>query len=170
MSLRRVENEEMGVSTVLRGDHDPAPEAECDEIVRLAATICGMPVGFLTLLDERQQWFRVSEGFKLEETPREIAFCAYAIRQTELFIVHGCARRRTLRHQSAGRGRAADPVLCGDADAYRGGPSAVGTLCVMDTEPRMLTFEQENALQVLGRQASARLELRDASQGCWKKR
>jgi GAF domain-containing protein len=88
MSVRRVESEDARLRAQWAYEGlDPVPEAECDEIVQLAATICGMPVGFLTLLDDRQQWFRVSEGFKLEETPREIAFCAYAIRQTELFVV-----------------------------------------------------------------------------------
>ncbi len=116
-------------------------------------------MGFLTLLDERQQWFRVSDGFKLEETPREIAFCAYAIRQTELFVVH----------DALSDGRFSDNPLVNAEPAIRfyagvaihtaeGHP--IGTLCVMDTQPRILTPEREHALEVLGRQASARLELR----------
>jgi diguanylate cyclase (GGDEF)-like protein/PAS domain S-box-containing protein len=160
MSLRRVESEDARLRSQWGQEGlDPAPEAECDEIVQLAATICGMPVGFLTLLDERQQWFRVSDGFKLEDTPREIAFCAYAIRQPELFIVQDAL--------SDGR-FSTNPLVNAEPPIrfYAGMPMhtaeghPVGTLCVMDTEPRMLTFEQENALQVLGRQASARLELR----------
>src|SRR5215831_17520861 len=88
MSVRRVESEEARLRALWENEgFDPVPEAECEEIVRLATTICGMPVGFLTLLDDRHQWFRVSDGFKLEGTPREIAFCAYAVRQTELFVV-----------------------------------------------------------------------------------
>jgi diguanylate cyclase (GGDEF)-like protein/PAS domain S-box-containing protein len=118
-----------------------------------------MPVGLLTLLDERQQWFRVSDGFKLEETPREIACCAYAIRQTELFVVQDAlsdsrfAGNPLVQSEPAIRFYAGMPMHTAE-----GHP--VGTLCVMDTQPRMLTFDQENALQVLGRQASARLELR----------
>src|ERR1700729_1868181 len=160
MSLRRVESEDARLRSQWAHEGlDPAPEAECDEIVHLAATICGMPVGFLTLLDERQQWFRVSDGFKLEDTPREIAFCAYAIRQTELFVVHDALSDE--RFSTNPLVNAEPPIRF-----YAGMPMhtaeghPVGTLCVMDTEPRMLTFEQENALQVLGRQASARLELR----------
>jgi diguanylate cyclase (GGDEF)-like protein/PAS domain S-box-containing protein len=149
----------VGGTTWAYGGFDPAPEAECNEIVRLAASICGMPVGLLTLLDERQQWFRVSDGFKLEETPREIACCAYAIRQTELFVVQDAlsdsrfAGNPLVQSEPAIRFYAGMPMHTAE-----GHP--VGTLCVMDTQPRMLTFDQENALQVLGRQASARLELR----------
>ena len=149
----------MGGTTWAYGGFDPAPEAECDEIVRLAASICGMPVGFLTLLDERQQWFRVSDGFKLEETPREIAFCTYAIRQTELFVVQDALSDMRFSSNPLVHGEPAIRFYAGmPMHTAEGHP--VGTLCVMDTQPRMLTFEQENALQILGRQASARLELR----------
>ena len=160
MSLRRVESEDARLRAQWAYESlDPAPEAECDEIVRLAATLCGTPVGFLTLLDDRQQWFRVSEGFKLEETPREIAFCAYAIRQSELFVVQDALTDERF---------ASNPLVITEPPIrfYAGMPMhtaeghPVGTLSVMDTEPRILSFDQQNALQVLGRQASARLELR----------
>ncbi|WP_213804892.1 diguanylate cyclase [Granulicella sp. dw_53] len=160
MTLRRVESEDARFrSQWTHGGLDPAPEAECDEIVRLAATICGTPVGFLTLLDERQQWFRVSDGFKLEETPREVAFCAYTIRQTELFVVQDALI--DIRFST-------NPLVAAEPSIrfFAGMPlhtaegQPVGTLCVMDIVPRMLSVEQEGALQVLGRQASARLELR----------
>ena len=159
MSLRRVENEEMGVSTAMRGDHDPAPEAECDEIVRLAASFCGAAVGFLTLLDERRQWYRVSEGFKLEETPREVAFCAHAIRQTDLFIVTDAlvddrfSTNPLVRADPAIRFYAGMPLF-----STEGNP--LGMMSIIDTIPRLLTPQQEHALRVLGRQAAARLELR----------
>ena len=63
------------------------PEQDCEELVRLTASLCGATTAFLTLLDERHQWFRASEGLRLGETPREVAFCAHAIRQAELFVV-----------------------------------------------------------------------------------
>ena len=118
-----------------------------------------MPVGLLTLLDDRRQWFRVSDGFKLQETPREIAFCAYAIRQNELLVV---------QDTNSDRRFSTNPLVVAEPPIrfFAGMPMhtaeghPVGTLCVMDTQPRMLTSQQENALRVLGRQASARLELR----------
>jgi diguanylate cyclase (GGDEF)-like protein/PAS domain S-box-containing protein len=160
MSLRRAESEDAKLrGQSFRSGMDPAPEAECDEIVRLAASICGTRIGFLTLLDDRQQWFRVSDGFKLQDMPREIAFCAYAIRQAELFVVQDALDDERF---------ATNPLVEGEPPIrfYAGMPMhtaegrALGTLCVIDTEPRRLTFDQANALQVLGRQASARLELR----------
>ena len=149
----------MGVSAPMRGEHDPAPEAECDEIVRLAASFCGAAIGFLTLLDDRRQWYRVSDGFKLEETPREVAFCAHAIRQTDLFIVTDAladdrfSTNPLVRVEPAIRFYAGVPL-------YTPEGNPLGMMSIIDTIPRLLTPEQEHALRVLGRQAAARLELR----------
>jgi diguanylate cyclase (GGDEF)-like protein/PAS domain S-box-containing protein len=137
---------------------DSHPEQECDELVRLAAMMCGAPIGLLTLLDERHQWFRTSEDLRLGEAPREIAFCAHAIRQDGLFVVKDAlmdARFST------------NPLVVGEPPIrfYAGVPlhmadgHALGTLCVVDMIPRILTVEQAHALEVFGHQVSARLEL-----------
>ena len=158
MSLRRVEHDQRLRITSPREGPDPAPEAECDEIVRLAASICGVQTGFLTLLDEGFNWYRTSEDFKLDDSPREIAFSAYAIRQTELLVVRDSLADERFMTNPLVR---SEPVI----RFYAGMPlftpegAPLGTLSVIDTSPRMLTVEQEHALQVLGRQASARLEL-----------
>lgn len=160
MTVRRAESEDTRSRTLWAHEVlDPEPEAECDEIVQLAASICGTSVGFLTLLDEGRQWFRISDGFKIEGTPREIAFCAHAIRQTELLVV---------KDSFSDPRFSTSPLVSGEPPIrfFAGMPMftpeghAVGTLCVIDTQPRVLTPEQEKALQVLGRQANARLELR----------
>ena len=88
MNVRRTEAESASLRAIWTRDLlDSQPELECEELVQLAAAICGTPVGLVTLLDERHQWFRASEHLKLGETPREVAFCAHAIRETELFLV-----------------------------------------------------------------------------------
>lgn len=158
MNVRRTENEAANLS-VLRTREllDSQPELECDELVRLAASICGAPVGLLTLLDERNQWHRSSEGLILGETPREVAFCAHTIRHGGLFIV-----KDSLMDARFG----SNPLVTADPAMrfYAGVPlqtkqgDQLGTLSVIDTTPRILTPEQTHALEVLGRQVSVRLE------------
>src|ERR1700758_5494233 len=88
MNVRRTESQAASLRAIWTRDLlDSQPELECEELVQLAAAICGTPIGLLTLLDERQQWDRASEGLKLGDTPREIAFSAHAIRQPEMLIV-----------------------------------------------------------------------------------
>src|SRR3981081_2979156 len=88
MIVRRTETEAATLRALwTRELLDSQPELECDELVHLASVICGTPLGLVTLLDERSQWFRASETLKLRDTPREVAFCAHTIRQPGLFIV-----------------------------------------------------------------------------------
>src|ERR1700677_4656560 len=88
MNVRRVEQEAADLRTLwTRELLDSQPELECDELVQLAAAICGTPIGLVTLLDERNQWFRASDELKMGETPREAAFCAHAVRRPGLFVV-----------------------------------------------------------------------------------
>ena len=63
------------------------PWQDCEELLCLTASLCGAPTALLTLLDERHLWFRASESLRLGDTPREVAFCAHAIRQTGLLVV-----------------------------------------------------------------------------------
>jgi diguanylate cyclase (GGDEF)-like protein/PAS domain S-box-containing protein len=160
MNVRRAETEEAKIRAFWTRDLlDSQPEQECDELVRLAATMCGAPIGLLTLLDERHQWHRTSEGLRLGETPREIAFCAHAIRQSGLFVVKDAlmdarfATNPLVVGEPALRFYAGVPLHTGDGHEF-------GTLCVIDMIPRILTAEQAQALEVFGRQVSARLELR----------
>jgi len=139
---------------------DTPAEAEFDDLVGLAAQICGVPIALISLIDAERQWFKARLGLAAPETPREVAFCAYAITQpTELFIVPDA---------HADERFATNPLVTADPHIrfYAGIPLqtsegyGLGTLCVIDRVPRELTPDQQNALRVLGRQVMAQLELR----------
>ncbi len=160
MSFRRSENEIARLWALwTRELIESQPEAECDELTRLAASLCGASTGLITLLDERQQWARTSAIFKLGDTPREIAFCAHAVRQQGLFIV-----KDALLDSRFGT----NPLVASDPPLrfYAGTPmvtadgNILGTFSVLDITPRILSAEQTNALEVLAKQAAARLELK----------
>jgi diguanylate cyclase (GGDEF)-like protein/PAS domain S-box-containing protein len=158
MNVRRVENEAADLRALwTRELLDSQPELECEELVQLAAAICGTPIGLVTLLDERNQWFRASPDLKMVETPREVAFCAHAIRQNGLFVVKDSLMDARFASNPL---VTADPAIRFYAGvalyAKEGNP--LGTLCVIDTAPRILAAEQAHALEVLGRQVSVRLE------------
>lgn len=138
---------------------DTEPEPEFDELVTLAAAICGTPISLVTLLDERRQWFKATVGLDVRETPREIAFCAHTILQPELFVVEDAAQDTRF---------AENPLVTGDPNIrfYAGFPVSspegqpVGSLCVIDRQPRKLSKLQMDMLVMLGRQVNARMELR----------
>ena len=142
---------------------DSPPEAGFDDLVGLAAQICGTPIALITLVDEQRQWFKARIGFDLSEAPRTVAFCAHALHGTDLFTVPDTALDDRF---------ADNPLVIGEPHIrfYAGAPlltpegQALGTLCVIDRQPRQLTAEQQLALRVLGRQAVALLEQRRLAQ------
>lgn len=139
---------------------DTPPEPEFDELVELAAAICDTPISTITLIDERRQWFKAVVGLNTRESDREIAFCAHAILQSDIFMVEDALE--DTRFQK-------NPLVTGDPNIrfYAGIPLSspeglpLGTLCVIDRKPRTLSRTQLSALHVLAHQANARLELRD---------
>jgi PAS domain S-box-containing protein len=138
---------------------DTPADPEFDELVELAASICDVPISAISLIDERRQWFKAVAGLDSQGSDREIAFCSHTIQQDEIFVVEDAmADRRFLRN----------PLVLGDPHIrfYAGVPLSspegqhVGSLCVIDSQPRRLTGAQRMALEVLARQVNVRMELR----------
>lgn len=138
---------------------DTEAEEEYDELVQLAAAICGTPMSLMTLLDDRRQWFKAAMGLEEKETPREVAFCAHAIQQPDLFVVEDAQQDERFAQNPLVTGSPKIKFYAGMPLTTRDG-FALGTLCVLDRVPRHLNEQQRHALEVLARQVNARIELR----------
>ena len=140
---------------------DSAPEQEYDDLVTLAAAICGTPVAVFNLVDDHRQWGKALVGLASSEAPLEHSFCARTIAQPDGTLVVG---------DTALDPRFADnPMVVLDQPGMRfyAGASVttddghrLGTVCVADHVPRELTEDQLDALRALARQAGAQLDLR----------
>jgi len=139
---------------------DSAPEADFDDLTRLAAQICGTPIALVSLVDAHRQWFKARVGLADSELPREVAFCVHTlVRPDELLIVPDTTRDERFRENPLVIDRPGIRFYAGTPLVNPDG-HVLGTLCVLDTIPRDLTHEQLVALRTLGRQVMAQLEQR----------
>ncbi len=142
---------------------DTAPEDAFDDLVRIASAICGVPMASVSLVDRDRQWFKAQMGLEDKETSRDSAFCAHAILAPDDVMVVRDALEDVRFHDN--------PLVRGNPNIrfYAGAPlvdaegQALGTLCVLDRQPRELTAHQLEALNALSRQVAKLLELRRVS-------
>ena len=66
---------------------DTAPDAHFDRIVQLASEALDMPIALVSLVDRDRQWFLARHGLVVNQTPREMAFCAHAIAAEGVLVV-----------------------------------------------------------------------------------
>ncbi|MGI4788544.1 MAG: GAF domain-containing protein [Janthinobacterium lividum] len=128
-----------------------------DDIARLAAFICRTPLSMISLIDSNRQWFLAKNGIDSCETSREASFCAHALVGNEMLIVEDArvdarfARNIMVTEEPFIRFYAGAPLLT--AEGY-----ALGTLCVVDYVPRILSIEQIDALRSLSHLVMTQLE------------
>lgn len=141
---------------------DTPNESDFDNITNLASSIFGASVSLITLVDEKRQWFKSSVGLPegLKETPREISFCSQAIcNPSEVLIIPDI--RLDSRFSE-------NPLVTKDPNVvfYAGAPliskngHPLGTLCIIDFQPRNLNQQEVETLKVLSSQVSKLIDLR----------
>ncbi len=138
---------------------DTAAEQVYDDITAVASYICEVPIAMISLVDDTRQWFKSKIGLVRDETPRDIAFCAHAIMETEPLVVRDAmtdtrfSESPLVTDEPHIRFYAGFPLLTPDG-------LALGTLCAIDRKPRDLTSHQRQAMLALARQIMSLLEHR----------
>ena len=125
---------------------DTPAEAGFDALTRLAAEICGAPIALLSLVDRDRQWFKSAYGLDgVKQTPRDVSFCAHAVAERAPLEVPDTHKDDRFR---------ANPLVSGQPNIrfYAGFPlddgegHQLGTLCVIDRQPRRLDARQRAML------------------------
>jgi len=139
---------------------DTPQELSYEDLTLLASEICGTPIAAISLVDEDRQWFKSILGLDVRQTSRDVAFCAHAILDKEQpLVVEDATQDARFSDNALVSGEpgirfyAGTPLVMSDGHA-------IGTLCVIDRVPKTLTPSERRALQVLGREVVAQLELR----------
>ncbi|MDH5392470.1 MAG: ATP-binding protein [Gammaproteobacteria bacterium] len=156
-------NEEQRLSVLENYDIlDTLPEQDFDDLTLIASQICNTPIALISLLDDHRQWFKSKTGLDVSETSKDIAFCAHAILQDEVFIINDAFKDERF-HDNPLATAAPHVRFYAGAPLIAPGGEKIGTLCVIDDHAREITVEQQHALVALSRQVMSQLELRAAN-------
>lgn len=131
---------------------DTQPEERFDRLTRLARRLFDVPIALVSLVDSNRQWFKSCQGLTLTETPRDVSFCAHAILSDQILMIPDAGSDERFQD---------NPLVTGEPKIrfYAGCPlkvgngSNVGTLCLLDTRPRVLDAEERGLLRDLASMA-----------------
>ncbi len=151
------ENEETRLQNLRSlGVLDTPAEERFDRLTRLARRMFNVPIALVSLVDANRQWFKSCMGLDTLETSREISFCGHSILGDDIFMIPDAVEDE----------RFFDNPLVTDEPKirfYAGCPlrfldgSKMGTLCIIDTNPRILSDEDQQALRDLAKLAENEL-------------
>lgn len=138
---------------------DTPADGSFDRITAMAARALKAPIAIVSIVDHDRIWFKSHHGLEVDQIGRDPGLCASAIMGEEPWVVTDARNDpRTL----------ANPLVAGEfgLQFYAGVPLTtregynLGTLCVIDTEPREVTDDELETLRDLASVVVRELELR----------
>ncbi|MBK1667400.1 diguanylate cyclase [Rhodovibrio sodomensis] len=141
---------------------DTGREAPFDKITALVKSVLRVPIAAVSLIDLDRQWFKSIQGLDASETSRDVAFCAHTIQQRAPLVIPDAR----LDPRFAANPLVQTPPFI---RAYIGAPLetpegySVGSLCAIDTEPRIFDQHQAGILQSFAQLVVDELELRQVA-------
>lgn len=140
---------------------DTGREQEFDDIVALAAGICGTEASTITFIDADRQWFKAAIGMDGEPAPIDMAVCAHTIVADGFVEIEDTLLDPRTSDNPGAQGPNGLRFYAGaQLITSRGLP--IGTLCVLGLRPKKLSPVQRTTLAVLANQVVKLLELRVA--------
>jgi len=135
---------------------DTPPEERFDRITRLAQRVFGVPIALVSLVDRDRQWFKSRCGLSETQTPRTMAFCDHAIRQEAMLVVPDACDDPRFSDNPLVTGELGIRFYAGQVIKSPDG-HAIGTLCIIDTQPRALLVADMACLRDLAHLVEAEI-------------
>jgi formate hydrogenlyase transcriptional activator len=138
---------------------DTPPEVPFDDLATLASHLCDTPIALVGFVASDREWFKAGIGMSIDAAPRDISFSAHAILQSDVFVVPDTSTdprftsNPLVTETPRIRFYAGAPIETSDGHS-------LGTICVIDREPRELRESQLQGLRALARHAGSLLEFR----------
>lgn len=160
---REKDFEEQRIAALKRYDIlDTPADGTFDDITHLVSTLLKVPIAIVSLVDTDRIWFKSHHGLEVTEIERGPGLCSSAIMKDVAHILPDAARDQValtnpLVASAFGlRYYAGEPLRT--HDGYN-----LGTLCVIDFEPRTPSTQDLEVLKTLARVVMDQMELRLAA-------
>ncbi|MGO2134857.1 MAG: sensor domain-containing phosphodiesterase [Marinobacter sp.] len=156
--MNDTETEKRRLAALIRlGLLDTPPEERFERLTRIARQHYQVQIALFTALDHDRQWFKSRQGLNVSEIPRSVAFCEYAIRQDQIFVVEDASRDPRF---------CTNPLVLGSPHIrfYAGMPVRepsgykIGSLCIIDDKPRQFSEKDLDVLRTLATMVEEELE------------
>ena len=141
---------------------DTPPEPRFDRITKLVKEMFDIPVVSISLIDDRRQWFKSKLGLELDEVPLDLSFCSYTIALDDIFIIEDTLKDPRFSQHPLVTGEPKIRFYAGKQLRSANGEK-VGTLCIIDSAPRVLSDADRSKLSNFA--ALAEREINDLSSG-----
>ena len=137
---------------------DTPAEAAFDRLTALAAELFAVPISMITLVDRHRQWFKSRFGIPVDETPRELSFCAHTILGTDVLVVEDARLDPRFSQNPA--------VVSQSVRFYAGAPlisatgMRIGAFGISDLAPRAFSLADQRLLEQFAAVAMDEIALR----------
>ncbi len=138
---------------------DRNPDPALDELTELAAVLGGADYAYIGWMDFDRMWFKSMHGFQATEQPRASTACQWLLDKGKPLLIRDAGvdpRFPPMGIELAGampcRSYAGTPLITGSQQV-------VGTLAILSRDPNQFSEEHLALLEIVGRQATTRLEL-----------
>jgi GAF domain-containing protein len=138
---------------------DTPPEGAFDRITALAARVFDVPVAVISIVDGDRVWFKSHHGTELTELSREPGLFSSAILQDDNWVAEDAAQEALTHNHSLVAGSFGLRFFAAAPLRVRGG-TRIGTLSIMDREPRSFTRTQGRVLRDLAAIVVREMEVR----------
>lgn len=138
---------------------DTSPSESFDRITRMASQVFGLPIAAVSFTDENRQWFKSRVGVDHWEIPRETAPCADVCDSSQILIIPDLLAsdyyRNSYLANSGIRFYAGAPLVTREGHT-------LGAMCVLGTQPREMSEQEQATLYDLAAMVMAQIELQHA--------
>ncbi|MEM7363889.1 MAG: sensor domain-containing diguanylate cyclase [Pseudomonadota bacterium] len=130
---------------------DTPPEERFDRFTRFAQRLFDVPIAFVSVISDEDQWYKSIQGANIERSPRELTICSHTMLvEDDVLVIEDATNDVRFRDNPIVAG---PPYMRFYAGVRLNSPDGlcIGTLCILDTKPRSLLGEDVEILTDLAR-------------------